>query len=239
MSRHRDPALQYAEMGYEVFPCAPGRKIPLTQHGCLEATTDCSQIDAWWQQHPTANIAIATHGLVVVDVDGPDNPWLTGDPERQLSLATGAISLTPSGGRHYIFRQPVGRSYRGTAGRLAPRVDTRANGNYILVPPSAIDDKPYRWCDGLALSVAPDRLSEPPDWLVEALDQLATSSPTLAPDAAGGGVANQIPSGQRNATLARLAGTMRRVGMAQSEISAALNQVNLGRCVPPLSPAEV
>ena len=51
--------------------------------------------------------------------------------------------------------------------------------------------------------------------------------------------ANAIPAGQRNATLARLAGTMRRVGMTGPEMASALVRVNQDRCVPPLAPAEV
>ena len=66
-------ALRYAELGYAVFPCAPGRKTPLTRHGFQEATTDANQIERWWQQHPAANIAIATQGLVVIDIDGRDS----------------------------------------------------------------------------------------------------------------------------------------------------------------------
>jgi hypothetical protein len=61
----------------------------------------------------------------------------------------------------------------------------------------------------------------------------------LAQVAADAGGANPIPSGQRNATLARLAGAMRRVGMSQTEIAAALFQTNRDRCVPPLPAREV
>ena len=50
---------------------------------------------------------------------------------------------------------------------------------------------------------------------------------------------NLIPSGTRNATLARLAGTMRRVGMSQEEILAALAQATEDRCRPPLPMREV
>ena len=92
---------------------------------------------------------------------------------------------------------------------------------------------------GLELDRPPERLPEPPSWLASLLDALAQETPTLAHVAAGGGHANPIPEGQRNTTLARLAGTMRRVGMSQAEIAAALLQANKDRCVPPLSPREV
>ena len=43
-----DAALRYAELGYQVFPCAPGSKRPLNQNGFLDATGDAEQIERWW-----------------------------------------------------------------------------------------------------------------------------------------------------------------------------------------------
>ncbi|MFQ3588545.1 MAG: bifunctional DNA primase/polymerase, partial [Fimbriimonadaceae bacterium] len=74
-------ALRYAELGYRVFPCWPGSKKPVTEHGFHDASTDAAQIEKWWSRHPTANIGIAAEGMLVVDIDGADNPW-PGDPER-------------------------------------------------------------------------------------------------------------------------------------------------------------
>jgi hypothetical protein len=62
-------ALRYAALGYPVFPCVPSGKAPLTEHGFHDATTEVEQIERWWGQHPTANVAIATAGLLVVDLD--------------------------------------------------------------------------------------------------------------------------------------------------------------------------
>ena len=251
-----DAALRYAELGYPVFPCVPSDKVPITPHGFKDATTDAAQIEAWWGKYPDANIGIPTAGLLVVDVDGEGNAW-PGDPEKAEDLAAGPISLTPRGGRHHIFRQPVGKTWKNTAGKLATKVDTRADGGYIVVPPSVVDGKPYRWAETFELDVAPGNLPEPPGWLTDLLDNpgdLFTRSaargdrnaqipPTVAqgspkgPDSPPDG--NLIPSGTRNATLARLAGTMRRVGMSQEEILAALAQVNEDRCRPALSKREV
>lgn len=36
-------AIRYAELGYPVFPCAPGTKTPLTEHGFHDATVDPEQ----------------------------------------------------------------------------------------------------------------------------------------------------------------------------------------------------
>jgi hypothetical protein len=237
-------AVRYAELGYRVFPCAPGTKLPLTAHGFLDATTDLTQIERWWTQHPSANIGIATQRLVVIDVDGDGNHWPGGDPEQLLDLAAAPTALTPRGGSHRVFRQPPGKSWRCTEGRLAPKVDTRADGGYIVVPPSLVEgNKAYRWAPGLELDEAPEHLPEPPPWLVQQLDQVHGSSASATPASpqaiVGAPQANKIPEGQRNATLARLGGNMRRVGMSVGEIAAALLRTNRDRCLPPLSEREV
>jgi hypothetical protein len=226
-------ALTYADLGYPVFPCAPGRKTPLTEHGLLDATTDAEQIETWWEQSPNANVALRTDGLIVIDVDGRDNAWLHDQPAKARELDVAPVSLTPRGGQQYFFRQPDGRNWRNTAGQLANRVDTRANGGYVVVAPSIVGDTAYRWLDRLDLP-PPDDLPLPPKWLLDALDRLASREDATTESATG-----PIPTGQRNATLARLAGAMRRVGMSQSEIVAALQRVNDERCRPPLQSREV
>jgi len=225
-----EAALRYAELGYPVFPCAPGGKTPITPHGFKNATTDPAVIEAWWTKHPNANVGMPTAGLFVIDVDGKDNPW-PAEPELAQDLARGPVSLTPRGGRHHLFRQPAGRDWKNTAGKLAPKVDTRANGGYIVVPPSVVEGKPYRWAETLDLDAPPDQLPDPPAWVVALLE-----GPNGNGKAHDG---NAIPSGQRNATLARLAGAMRRVGMGRDEILAALTQTNEARCKPPMSAREI
>ena len=98
-------ALWYAELGYPVFPCAPGRKTPLTEHGLLEATTDAEQVTAWWTQHPDANVAIRTDGLVVIDIDGDGNAWLADEPRTSIREPTAATCSWPRPSRR-VRRTP-------------------------------------------------------------------------------------------------------------------------------------
>jgi len=228
-----DAALRYAELGYAVFPCRSGAKQPLTPHGFRDATTDAAQIQAWWTRWPDANVAIAAAGLVVVDVDPQGRDWPQ-DPEQAVQLAAaGAVSLTPRGGRHYVFRRPSHKAWRCSTGQLAPGVDVRTAGGYFLVPPSCTADGPYRWVPEMELDAPADRLPEPPAWLATLLDH--TDSRGVSTTASGLAIAE----GHRNTALARLAGTMRRAGMTYAEILAALRQVNTDRCRPPLPAGEV
>ena len=228
MNTFLEAALYYVDLGYRVFPCRPGTKVPLTKNGFLDASIEPEQVELWWKRYPDANIAIPTDSLLVLDDDG--SGWL--DPERQLDLVGNPMSITPRGGKHWVFRQPDGRQWRSTVGKLANKLDIRACGGYFLVPPSR-DDKgtTYRWIN--ELNVSPQSLDKPPDWLTEVMDQLEEPGTTVLV------TGNTIPVGHRNDTLARLAGTMRRVGMSQSEIMAALLTANQERCYPPLRPSEV
>jgi len=236
-------ALTYADLGYAVFPCAPGGKVPLTEHGFHDATADPERIEQWWSRQPDANIGMPTQGMIVIDadvIDGQPNPWLDAEPDKLLALTVAPMAVTPRGGVHYVFRQPPDKAWRSTESRLAPKVDTRADGGYIVVPPSVREDgKTYHWRETFALDAPLEQLPFPPAWLVERLDQIAQERDPGARVAFGGDGSARIPSGQRNATLARLAGGMRRMGMSEPESAAALAQVNEARCEPPLSAGEV
>jgi hypothetical protein len=235
MSEMLNAATQYAELGYAVFPCISGDKKPLTEHGCRDATLDIDRITGWWSTCPGANVAVATDGLVVIDVDGEVNKWLADEPEKLLELAQAPLALTPSGGRHYIFRAPKNKRYRGSASRLAPHVDVRADGNYIVVAPSVLSrGTRYQWVNPLDVPV--ESLPEPPAWLLAELDETPRVNTSAKASSVFG---NPIPSGQRNSALTRLAGVMRRNGMSEAEMAAALHRANVDRCQPPLDAEDV
>jgi hypothetical protein len=224
-----DAALEYVARGWPVFPVTLD-KTPRTAHGLKDATTDEDQLRSWWARWPDAGVAVATgqrSGLVVLDVDGDLGADNLLELERDRGVLPDTVRVvTGGGGAHYYFRDPGG--IRNSAGRLGVGIDVRADGGYVVAPPSPHPSgRRYEW------DVPPDEaeLAEPPAWLLE--------------DAAGrrrGGAAKvgpTIPEGQRDATLASLAGTMRHRGMDEPAIAAALKVTNRERCKPPLSDAEV
>jgi hypothetical protein len=229
-----DSALAYALKGFAVLPLRPGQKVPLTKNGLKDASKNDGVIRQWWQQTPDANIGLLTDGLIVIDIDGPENPWPQ-DQEQAASLIDTAVSVTANGGRHHVFRSPYDKSYRNTAGRLAESVDTRAAGGYIVVYPSRLESGGvYQWIDGLELPEF-SQVPYPPKWLLESLDGLEekrTAGPIVPVD-------GEVLEGSRNASLARLAGSMRRVGLGVDEIFAALQATNAARVRPRLDDREV
>lgn len=239
-------ALQYASWGYAVLPCAPLAKIPLTPHGVKDATTNPDVIQYWWNKWPQANVAIACRGLAIIDVDAGNRYWPGAeDPQQELSATVTTLTLTARGGKHYWFRRPEGKRWKGWVGELAPHVDLRTDGNYILLPPSEIAEGAeilaYRWCEGLELSQPLEQLPCPPNWLIEKLDNLSSAEQTSSQAAALTLTQENEPihEGKRNDTLFRLACAVRRYGMDRGELLALLREVNRRRCQPPLPLAEV
>ena len=241
-------ALRLASLGYPVFPCVPGEKRPLNSNGCLGATVDRDTITVWWTQTPNANIGLSTNGLCVVDVDplndGSPNPWFG---EWIDGLDDPPKARTPRRGIHLVYSAPAGSNLRNTTGKLAPRVDTRADGGYICVAPSCTANGQYQWTKEL-----PQRCELPvlPQWLFDRLagNQFANSrsvDETIdvqsrnPSELSATSTSSTIPNGERNSTLASLGGFLRRGGLSETEIRAALYAANVQRCVPPLDEAEV
>ena len=138
-------ALAYAARGWPVFPCLPGQKIPATQHGYKDASTDEQQITECFGRGQQWNLAIATGtpGPDVLDVDQhgqAGNGYLGFARLRRDGLVNGAAAYvrTPAGGMHAYF---AGSDQHN--GRLpSHHLDFRATGGYILAPPSQIDGQP-------------------------------------------------------------------------------------------------
>ncbi|MFE9256236.1 bifunctional DNA primase/polymerase [Streptomyces sp. NPDC006879] len=230
-------ALNLAALGWPVFPLRPGDKRPAL-HGdqhcpglgdCAaghrkweqRATTDPERICAAWARSPF-NIGIATGpaGLLVIDLDlpkrGKEAPSGRAAFEALCERAGQSVPTTyrvrtASGGEHLYFTAPPGTQLGNTASRLAPLVDTRAWGGYVVAPGSLTAAGPYEVTD-------PSPVSDLPGWLLPLLQPPApvpgrriaptTVSGTRAARAALGAECAAVlaaPAGQANNTLNRSA----------------------------------
>ncbi len=235
LNRVFDSAMAYTQKGYRVFPVRVGEKRPATTNGFHDATTDPDQIQAWFGNNPQLNIGIPTGGMLVVDIDPEGLNWLDDEAEKNASLTDAPWARTPRGGHHFWFRQPEGMELRNSVSRLAPGVDIRATGGYVVVAPSRVGDGQYSWVERHELPPI-DQLPEPPLWLLdslEALEQCSTGRELVELNQ------GQIPEGSRNHTLFSRACAMRRTGWEETEIEAALQEANRQRCNPPLPEGEV
>lgn len=229
-------ALAYTRAGYSVFPVDPESKRPLTGHGFKDATQDEATIGKMFSRWPVG-IAIAAEGLVVIDVDETDAPWLS-DHEVEQALALGPMSRTPSGGRHHFFRRP--HAFRGKCwnGQVAAGIDIKTDGGYVVVPPTSRAEGGYEWRRGDLRDTPRDHLPLLPGALNRHIEQTAARL-ACGNHGTGPRVKGRIPEGRRNSTLTSHAGLLRRRGLGQTEIAADLHAMNAERCDPPLSHAEV
>lgn len=155
MSLLLESALWYSErMGFSVIPVRKDKKpyTAWTEYQTKRASVH--QIEAWWTDlFPEANIGIVTgkiSGICVVDVD-----TVEGHIAIMPYIADGTASPvvnTPSG-THMYFKMPdveIGNNARTIAG-----CDLRAEGGYVLAPPSVGEKGGYQWADKCRIKEVP------------------------------------------------------------------------------------
>jgi len=118
-------------------------------HGFYAATTDHERFDRMCDAQPRGALAVRTgavSGIIVIDAES------TADREDQLtgvetldrwdelfdwSLPRTLTQRTTSGGLHLVYAYPAtGQTFR-SRGRVLPAVDLKADGGFVVVPPSA------------------------------------------------------------------------------------------------------
>lgn len=229
----KEHALDLAALGLAVFALAPKSKAPRKDsRGFYDATKDENTIREAWKKEPYSNIGIATgqpSGIIVLDCDSED----AFDEAAQRGLPTTWIVKTKRGYQVYFKRpdwpkvptiaqdKPNGDAFMGL-----PDAEIKADGGYVVAPPSVHPDGPvYQW------EVSPDEaeLADPPPWLLDILRaKLAKSTqsqpkpahlpgplPAAGPDAGAAalvarhvGRLNASLQGSRNNDLNRTAYTL-------------------------------
>lgn len=171
-------ALWYARAGIAVFPLRVKGKAPLLRaahpagsreradcqgecgkpgHGLYDATTDTDVVTAWWRRTPEANIGLRT-GLRydVIDVDGPAGYASLARLEAAGAVPRVAQAFTPGNQGADPPRPPGAHIYvpatgDGCAAGIAPGLDYRGVGGYVVAPPShGPSNRQYTWAIPLA-----------------------------------------------------------------------------------------
>ena len=243
MNELKEAALHYAEMGLAVFPLEERGKRPITQNGFKDASVDPATVKKWWTVNPKANIGIAmgqmSGGIVAIDMDvdeekGKDgyHTFVKWCEDNFLILPDSWLSITGRGGYHLIYKSlfPV----PSKIGWL-PDVDIRADGGYIVAPPSIHPNGTrYVWeqdPDEYEIVTTDDIDVEFVFNSVIASDKIDRSEPLKVPDV--------IPEGHRDEFMFKLACKYQAMGMSDSAMLAALLEENKTRCQPPLTEREI
>ncbi|MFC5723513.1 bifunctional DNA primase/polymerase [Streptomyces gamaensis] len=253
-------ALFIAGRRWPVFPLRPGGKRPaLHGEASCPRTGPCADGHRKWEERATTdpdrvrrawsagafNIGLATGpaGLLVIDLDVPKDNTDAPDGAANFRalcerhgqpVPTTRTVRTAGGGTHLYFTAPASCRLHNTAGKLAPLVDTRAWGGYVVAAGSVIGGLPYE-------TVGPALVHPLPGWLQFLLipphpvvRARAAAALRNAPAYARAALCNEeenvrnAPVGCRNATLLRAARALGRL-VASGDLSRSAVETALRR----------
>ena len=152
-------AVAIAASGLPVFPCGSNKRPAIKGgHGFHDATVDAERIQLMFDRQNAELVGVPTgevSGFDVLDLDYRHGAaeW---ERDNAYRLPETRIHQTMSGGRHLLFRHAPGVRNSASKKTLAPGVDVRGDGGYIIMPPST------------GYSVIHDtEIADWPDWLLE------------------------------------------------------------------------
>ncbi len=214
-------AVDYRERGWS--PIRLKGKIPAEPWAeYQERRMPLEEIEA----KPWPGVGIVTGAisdLAVLDFDSP---------EAEVELTRRGHPATPMAktarGMHAYFQHPGGEL--PTRIGLGSGLDLKGDGGYVVAPPSKHPSGAvYEWI----ISPEDAEPAELPAWVME---QVRLRARRASRDDLGG---EEIPNGSRNERLTSIGGTLRRRGLDEAAISAALLGINTAKCKLPLPDAEV
>jgi putative DNA primase/helicase len=256
-------ALCYARKGWPVIPVysvcngvcacrkgltcdAPGKHPYHSSWGTI-ASTDPEVIKEWWDHSCVgANIGVLTglkSRIFCLDVDVPrlDANISKNGPARLAELInlhgelpiTGKVS-TGSGGSHYFFEMPSNAEFKK---EIAPGLDIKANGGFVVAPPSIHKSgNLYTW----ELLPGTSKFASivcAPNWLIE----MATKSLDVRQDFSKWEdvLFTPILPGQRNNEIAKIVGALVRARLDPYLVRGLVRLINQHVCTEPLSHYEL
>lgn len=246
-----------AKLGLPVFPCG-GNKRPVVETGFKAATADAGEIVAMFARPGAELIGMPTgraSGLVAVDIDiRPGHTGMDWLDENRYALPETRTHKTRSGGLHLIFLAPEDVEIRNSASRLAPGVDVRGEGGYIILPPSpgyavADESEPAempRWLIRACMPPEPQQAGQPAPAPRQATRHGGTAYGLKALDEECNAI-GRAPFGRQEPTLneaalkvgALIAGGELEEGPALAELLAAARSIASEPGREPWTPAEI
>jgi putative DNA primase/helicase len=197
-------------------------KHPRISGGFYGATNDAKQIRKWIARWPLSNWAMRTGdksqggaGIVVLDIDNKNGGVTTWNflREENPGLIETVTVRTGNYGQHLYFNYPDGLSISSGQSVLGSGIDIRANGGYILIPPSTttglyeFENDPYE-----------TPISDLPNWMLTLLERREKSRSYTS-------IPKIVEQGQRHQFLVSIAVKLRRDGLDPVVIEATLKNL--------------
>jgi len=226
-----EAALKYAERGWFILPLKPKDKIAVLKEWQNKSFNTSEKIHEWWDKNPNYNIGLncGMSNLVAIDIDVCDETpdayeaWKELCQKHNINYDT-IHNLTGRGGHHFIYSAP-NHKISCSQGALAPGIDVKAQGGYVVIPPSIHpNNKPYLWEES-----GTNLLDIPPP-LVSLL---------LRDNNKKEEIPETFIEGKREKNLIRLAGQYRNQGMSEEEMYQKLSDDNQKRSIPPVPAKDI
>ena len=225
-----DMALEMVRAGKSIIPIQPKGKRPALKSWdeFKDRIATEEEVRGWFKRNPDANIGLvcgAISGLVAVDVDGEQGQaWF-----KQNMPRPNCYQYTSSKSKFHAFYAHPGRKVAPAVG-IAPEVDVRGDGSYVVFAPSVHASGAVYTLHYLAGFAGWDSLVPCPD--------LAQFKPEQMPRIEVCTTA-EVGQGSRNATLTALVGKWFGKGMSQDEVLCFALGWNDKHCNPPMPVREV
>lgn len=208
----KNHAISLAKRGFQVFPLEIDGSTPAFEGWQQKATSDLECVESLWSS-PSGdcvpyNIGVRTgHGLTVLDVDTKKGRGGGGSLEILLMLGLNDETFTvrtKSGGKHLYF-DSGSTLLRNSVGHLAPGLDVRSEGGYVVGPGSTVGAQAYSIENDLPVAPIDDWFAkrcgearakgetstplvelDTPDAIARATDWLRNEAPLVVADSGNG-----------------------------------------------------
>ena len=231
---------RYQKQGFSFFPLRKRSKKPIFEWGGWQNRRPSpEEVKTWQDQKMLNQVAVvcgSISGIIVLDVDNPAifDAWLASQKHPMPPSPT----VKTGKGWHIYFRHPGGKIKNST--RQIPGADIKADGGYVVAPPSIHPEGPtYEWTFALGLDDVD--LADPPAWLTDYFEREVSATVELSKEDLLGEdedwVAQAfrgVAKGDRDVMATRLAGYYLGRGDPAARVLELLRIWNL-RNVPPLS----
>lgn len=250
-----DTLYSYVDRGWNIFPIEPNGKRPVVVSSGVGEDgqpfdsrlkwntfqynrVGKDQVRKWNDAYPDANWAVVCgqiSNIVVMDVDGPEGIASLEKHHPEMAATQTFIQKTPRG--HHLFFIHPGQGVNVKSFPILDKVDIKADGGYVVIHPSKIDELSYT----IFQDIAPAKC---PGWIVrgegvrEGSDEADPNQGVRKPQWVADLIANGSPSGRRNDDAARLVGYFWGIGVAKDIIESIMIPWS-ERCNPPFDIKEL
>ncbi|GAI67858.1 unnamed protein product [marine sediment metagenome] len=135
---------EYFDRGFSLIPLKNNSKVPAIRWKKYQYTkASLKEIEKWFITFDDPNIALIT-GLKLVAIDA-DDPSKLPELFKRLPEAEKTTRVkTKRPGYHFYFSND-GHKIRSTKNLFGLGIELKANGNYVVAPPSKIDNFTYQF----------------------------------------------------------------------------------------------